>query len=270
MAEFMRNSDAFTWQMESDPRLRSTIVTVVLMDGTPDWDVVRERFDAVSRTLPMFRQRVVSTPGGTPPRWEPVVDFDLDYHVRRVGAPEPATFDGVLEMARLAQMEAFDPARPMWQATLVDGLENGGSALLCKVHHALTDGVGGVQLAMTLFELAPEGYRPELPDVPSLRQPTRWDDLRDGVRYNSKLARRLATGAVRTAPRALGALDQHHVRDVERFLRHHAAGLFLALHSHVVELGEQHGVLSDGRLEAVTGELERDGGVRRDHGGGKR
>ena len=44
-------------------------LTVVLIDGTPDWDVVRERFDAVSRTLPMFRQRVVPTPGGTPPRW---------------------------------------------------------------------------------------------------------------------------------------------------------------------------------------------------------
>ena len=200
MAEFMRNSDAFTYQMESDPRLRSTIVTVLMMDGTPDWDVLRERFDAVSRTLPMFRQRVVSTPGGTPPRWEPVVDFDLDYHVRRVGAPEPATFEGVLEMARLAQMEAFDPARPMWQATLVDGLENGGSALLCKVHHALTDGVGGVQIGLTLFDLSATPRRREpLPDPPAAARPTSGCDPapRPSVTWAPSWMRRSALDMVR-------------------------------------------------------------------------
>ena len=204
MAEFMRNSDAFTWQMESDPRLRSTIVTVVLMDGTPDWDVVRERFDAVSRTLPMFRQRVVPTPGGTPPRWEPVADFDLDYHVRRVGAPRPATFEGVLEMARLAQMEAFDPARPMWQATLIDGLEGGGSALLCKVHHALTDGVGGVQIGLTLFDLsARPRQREPLPDPPAPGRPAALDGYRDALRYNAGLLGRAVSGGIRAMPAAL-------------------------------------------------------------------
>ncbi|MFN8225764.1 MAG: wax ester/triacylglycerol synthase family O-acyltransferase [Mycobacterium sp.] len=204
MAEFMRNSDAFTYQMESDPRLRSTIVTVLMMDGTPDWDVLRERFDAVSRTLPMFRQRVVSTPGGTPPRWEPVVDFDLDYHVRRVGAPEPATFEGVLEMARLAQMEAFDPARPMWQATLVDGLENGGSALLCKVHHALTDGVGGVQIGLTLFDLSATPRRREpLPDPPAAARPGALAGYRDALRYNLGLVGRAVSGGIRAVPTVL-------------------------------------------------------------------
>ena len=61
MTEFMRNTDAFTWSMESDPRLRSTVVTVILLDRSPDWDLIRERFDIVSRELPMFRQRVVET-----------------------------------------------------------------------------------------------------------------------------------------------------------------------------------------------------------------
>ena len=61
MTAFMRNSDAFTWAMESDPRLRSTVVSVVLLERSPDWDEVRERFDLISRKLPMFRQRVVSS-----------------------------------------------------------------------------------------------------------------------------------------------------------------------------------------------------------------
>ena len=91
MTEFMRNTDAFTWSMESDPRLRSTVVTVILLDRSPDWDLIRERFDIVSRELPMFRQRVVETLPPAPPRWEYAPDFDLDFHMRRVSAPVPGT-----------------------------------------------------------------------------------------------------------------------------------------------------------------------------------
>src|SRR6476469_2940715 len=105
MTDFMRNTDAFTWAMESDPRLRSTVVTVVLLDESPDWDALRHRFDLISRQLPMFRQRVVESPSPAPPRWQVSRDFDLDFHLRRVAAPPPATRDTVLEMARLAQME---------------------------------------------------------------------------------------------------------------------------------------------------------------------
>jgi hypothetical protein len=54
MAEFMRNSDAFTWAMDSDPRLRSTVVTVIVLDRSPDLNVVRNRFDLISRSLPML------------------------------------------------------------------------------------------------------------------------------------------------------------------------------------------------------------------------
>ena len=61
MSEFMRSSDAFTWAMESDPRLRSTVVTVLLLEKSPNWDHVRARMDLISRRLPMFRQRVVES-----------------------------------------------------------------------------------------------------------------------------------------------------------------------------------------------------------------
>lgn len=70
MTEFMRNSDAFTWAMESDPALRSTVVTVILLDRSPDWDQVRDRFDIISRKVPMLRQRVVPSLPPAPPRWE--------------------------------------------------------------------------------------------------------------------------------------------------------------------------------------------------------
>ena len=112
MAEFLRNSDAFIWSIETDPRLRSTIVTLVLLDRSPDWDELVDRFELLSRTVPMFRQRVVPSPPPAPPRWEVDPDFDLAFHLRRVTAPAPGTIDTVLEMARLAAMADFDrPAR---------------------------------------------------------------------------------------------------------------------------------------------------------------
>ncbi len=204
MTDFMRNSDAFTWAMESDPRLRTTVVTVILLDRSPDWDEVRERLDLVSRTVTMFRQTVVPSPPPAPPRWEYVLDFDLDYHVRRLIAPKPGTLDVVLEMARVAAMEDFDRARPLWETTLIDGLENGGAAVLCKFHHALTDGVGGVQIGMTLFDVS-EGRRTHgpLPAEPEVPRPSWHNEYLETFRYGTGLVAKTVTGAIRSTPRII-------------------------------------------------------------------
>jgi WS/DGAT/MGAT family acyltransferase len=58
----------------------------------------------------------------------------------------------VLDIARTAAMAGFDRARPLWEYTLVDGLEGGRSALVLKVHHSMTDGVGGMKLLLMLFD----------------------------------------------------------------------------------------------------------------------
>jgi WS/DGAT/MGAT family acyltransferase len=204
MTEFLRNTDAFTWSMEADPRLRSTVVTLILLDRSPDWERVRDRFDLVSRQLPMFRQRVVNSPPPAPPRWERAPDFDLDYHMRRVSAPQPGGLAGVLEMARLAAMADFDRARPMWEATLVDGLVDGGAAVLCKFHHALTDGVGGVQIAMTLFDLTeePRAIDP-IPDESTMPAPRLLAGYRDSLRYDLDWAGKAVIESVKNAPKLL-------------------------------------------------------------------
>lgn len=204
MTEFMRNSDAFTWAMESDPRLRSTVVTVILLDRSPDWEEVRNRFSLISQKVPMTRQRVVPSPSPAPPRWEYAPDFDLDFHMRRVTATAPGTFDKVLEMARVAAMEDFDRARPLWEATFIDGLENDGAAMVLKFHHALTDGVGGIQIGMILFDLSevPEKHGPtvELPEVP----PPPWlRGYRDTARYDAQLVGNAVMGTLKSAPKLI-------------------------------------------------------------------
>jgi diacylglycerol O-acyltransferase len=202
MTEFMRNSDAFTWAMESDPRLRSTVVTVIVLDRSPDWDEVRDRFDVISRKVPMVRQRVVPSPLPAPPRWEYAPDFDLDFHMRRVTAPAPGTIDTVLEMARTAAMEDFDRARPLWEATLIDGLENDGAAMVLKFHHALTDGIGGIQIGMILFDLseAPEKHGP-VAEVHEVIPPPWLSGYRDTARYDARLVGNALLGTLKMAPK---------------------------------------------------------------------
>jgi WS/DGAT/MGAT family acyltransferase len=213
MSEFMRNTDAFSWAMEHDPRLRSTVVTILLFEQAPDWDVVRSRFDRIARTIPMFRRRVVESPAPAPPRWEDDPDFDLDYHLRRVEAPEPHTLDTVLDMARRAEMADFDRARPLWEVTLVEGLVGGEAALLVKMHHALSDGVGGMQIAMILFDIEahPAGEAP-MPVAPEIVPSPAGGGLGQLARYDARELIGLSRAVLREGPRVVWGAVRRPVR----------------------------------------------------------
>lgn len=201
MTDFMLNSDAFAWQMETDAALRSTVVSIVMLEKSPDWDVLVDRFERIRREVPMFGKRVVESIAPVPPRWELDPDFDLDYHLRRVSAPTPGTFATVLEMARRAEMAEFDRARPLWEATLVDGLEDGAAALVCKMHHSLSDGIGAVQVAMILFDLTPEAReRTPLPAEVVAPPRGRFAPFVQPVRYDAALVAKAAHLTVRSAP----------------------------------------------------------------------
>jgi diacylglycerol O-acyltransferase / wax synthase len=167
----MSDADALMWAVEKDPTLRSTVVTVLTLDRSPDWDALVERVERGSRLIPRLRQRVVTPVLRLgPPFWSADPHFDLSYHLRRVRAPEPGNFESVLDLARNAAMAGFDRARPLWEYTVVDGLEGGRAAFVIKVHHSMTDGVGGMKLLMMLFDLEREpaelGPCDELRDLP--------------------------------------------------------------------------------------------------------
>lgn len=166
----MRDSDAFSWYMERDPLLRSTVVAVAVLDREPDWDALVERVRRAVHRLPILRIRLAHPPLRlAPPRWVEVADVDLDWHLQRAWVEKPRAWQAVLDLARRKAVTAFDPARPLWEMTVVSGLPDGGAALVMVFHHSLTDGIGGVQLAMELFdgERAPgPDDRPVWPDRP--------------------------------------------------------------------------------------------------------
>ncbi|GAS89452.1 wax ester/triacylglycerol synthase domain-containing protein [Mycolicibacterium brisbanense] len=164
MCEYLSGADAFMWSLGDDPVLRSTIVTLIVLERPPDWQLVADRFDQISRCVPRFRQRVVRSIPPLPPRWEHDPDFDLEFHLHRLTRPGLRQSD-LLALAGTALMTGYDHRRPLWQATFVDGLSDGSGALLCKFDHALTDGVGAVQIASILFDNL--GKPPEGGQVPS-------------------------------------------------------------------------------------------------------
>src|SRR3954451_91811 len=202
-AGFMRQSDAFAWRMEHDANLRSTVVTIFRLDRTPDWDDLLDRFERISRAMPMFRQRIVENARPAPPRWEDDPDFDMGFHMRRIIAPPPGDLGTLLEMARRAEMADFDRERPLWECTLVEGLQNGEAALVCKLHHSLTDGIGGVQIAMILFDLEAEPH--DLGPMPALVDPVtriplaRW---RDSLTYDRQVLAQASWAVMRSTPGA--------------------------------------------------------------------
>jgi diacylglycerol O-acyltransferase len=194
--------EATMWRAEGDPRLRSDGVMMELLDGTPDWDRLVAAHDWAARRVPRLHQRVVDDPLHVgPPAWV-ATDVDLAYHLRRTRLPDGGSFDDALEVAAELHMTPFDRARPLWQSLLVEGIPDGRSALLFKLHHAYADGTAIVQLLDMLHADRAEpgrtnGRRPLPQPQPESLGPA---DI---------LARNLRRGLAGSPRSLLGALPRH-------------------------------------------------------------
>ena len=137
----MSDSDALMWHIEKDPLLRSTITALTVLDQAPDRERLLDKLERGTRLVPRLRQRVVGNVFSlAPPRWEIDPNFDLRYHLRSAGVPGAGSMADLLTMAAPIAMQGFDRARPLWEATVVDGLAAGRSAIVLKFHHSITDG----------------------------------------------------------------------------------------------------------------------------------
>lgn len=160
-------SDAVMWNIEKDPVLRSTITAIAVLDSTPDWERLVQVVERASRVIPRLRQRVVVPPLRLgPARWVDDRTFDLDYHLRRVRVAEPGDFRAALDAAQPMGSAAFDRARPLWEFTLIDGLDDGHAVFVQKLHHSMADGLGVVELAMELLDDQPDAAPRPMPDQP--------------------------------------------------------------------------------------------------------
>jgi len=147
--------DYLMFRGESDPRTRSPIMAVVVLDGTPTIDQVRHIAECASRNFIRMRQRVVAP---LLPlinaRWVIDPDFNIEFHVRELALPAPGNQAQLMQLAASIMSTPFDLARPLWEFTLVSGVNDcgGRSAVMMKYHHSIMDGMGAIQTFTELFD----------------------------------------------------------------------------------------------------------------------
>jgi WS/DGAT/MGAT family acyltransferase len=153
-----------------------------LLDTTPDWERFRTRFENASRRVLRLRQKVVVPTFPTAaPRWVVDPDFNLDFHVRRVRVSGSGTLREVFDLAEVILQSPMDISRPLWTATLVEGLADGKAATLLHVSHAVTDGVGGVEMFAEIYDLERDPPPKPTPPQPIPQDLTPNDLMRQGL-----------------------------------------------------------------------------------------
>lgn len=116
-------------------------------------DLVRSRLHLV----PRFRQKLAFAPARlSNPVWVDDESFDLSYHVRHAALPVPGRMDQLMEYIARLISRPLDRNRPLWELYAIEGLEDGRVAYLGKTHHAMIDGVTGIDIATLLLDFEPD------------------------------------------------------------------------------------------------------------------
>ena len=170
------------WSVERDPALTSTFLNVTFLDREADFADFTARMDRALVSIPRLRQRIV--PARTPwesPSWQDDGAFDLARHVRQVSVPAPGDDRAVLDLAAREYQQAFDADHPMWAFTVVTGLSGGRGALLAKMHHTISDGVGAIRLSAMFTDIERHPGPTEIPTLVPVADPVAEEDAGGGI-----------------------------------------------------------------------------------------
>lgn len=142
------------------------------MPGGYSFGRIRQLLEERHPLMPAMSRKLVVPPFNMGrPYWVKDPDFDLDYHLRRIGVPSPG---GDLELAAVAgdiASRPLDRSRPLWEMWVVEGLAGGKVAIFAKMHHSTIDGISGANLMVYLFDLEPVPASP--PEIPEDSGPER-------------------------------------------------------------------------------------------------
>jgi diacylglycerol O-acyltransferase / wax synthase len=141
------------------------VASVMLFEGpSPPYD---DLLDAIERRLPLvprYRQRLAFVPlGQGRPRWVDDPHLNLRFHVRYTALPSPGSEEQLKSLAGRVFAQQLDRDKPLWELWLAEGLEGDRFALLAKTHHALVDGISGMDIVSVLFDTSLEPVAPTDP-----------------------------------------------------------------------------------------------------------
>src|SRR5437763_241687 len=130
---------------------------VLVFEGPPPArEELLEHIASRLHLVPRYRQRLaVPRLEMGRPLWVDDASFNLEYHARHTALPSPGGIDQLRALTARIFSQRLDRSKPLWESWFVQGLEGDRFAVINKTHHALVDGVSGVDLASVLFDLSP-------------------------------------------------------------------------------------------------------------------
>lgn len=131
------------------------IGAVIVVEGSaPPFEEFLAEIESRLHMVPRYRQKLAWPPGESGrPLWIDDPTFNIAYHVRHTALPHPGSEEQMLNLAARIASQQLDRSKPLWEMWVVEGLEHNRFAIINKTHHALVDGVSGVDLATVLFDL---------------------------------------------------------------------------------------------------------------------
>ena len=236
------------------------VASTILFEGPPpSHEEFRDHIGSRLHLVPRFRQKLRPVPFGQGrPVWVDDPHLNLDYHVRRTALPAPGSEEQLRNLASRIFSQQLDRTKPLWELWLVEGLEGDRFAIVGKSHHALVDGVSGVDITTVLFDLEKEPAEPAVhpPKWAPRPEPTDLQLLGDALRERATSPREFTRG-VRAALRG----PRQVLRGIGATSKVIGAGMAAPSTPFNVEIGPHR------RLAFVRADLGQLKEVKNEHGG---
>jgi diacylglycerol O-acyltransferase len=165
--------DASFLHLEHDAATHMHVASCMVFDGPPPThDELVAHVEARLHLVPRYRQRLAFVPFAQGrPVWVDDPHFNTRYHVQHHALPPPGSEEQLKHLTGRAFSQQLDRNKPLWELWLVEGLRDGRFAILGKTHHALVDGISGVDITTVLFDLTAEPVPVGAPEQPWVPRP---------------------------------------------------------------------------------------------------
>jgi diacylglycerol O-acyltransferase len=158
---------------------------VMIFEGPPPTrEETLEHIGSRLHMVPRYRQKLAFPRFEMGrPLWVDDPSFNLEYHVRYTALPSPGDLEQLRRLTARIFSQRLDRSKPLWESWFVQGLEGDRFAVINKTHHALVDGVSGVDLATVLFDLSPvPPERGEAPEWTPNPEPSQAQLVAEGIK----------------------------------------------------------------------------------------
>jgi diacylglycerol O-acyltransferase len=165
--------DSSFLHLEHDASTHMHVASCMVFDGPPPThDELVTAVEGRLHLVPRYRQRLAFVPFGQGrPVWVDDPHFNVRYHVQHHALPRPGSDEQLKHLAGRAFSQQLDRNKPLWELWLVEGLQDGRFAILAKTHHALVDGISGVDITTVMFDVSPDPAPTPAPEQPWVPRP---------------------------------------------------------------------------------------------------